>query len=347
MHFFDPGSINGCNSLTFLSVATDNSMLSSLGGLVYNKLRTKLVRYPPGKTGVFTLPSTVQEIDDQAFIGSASLTEVTIPTSVTTIGFLPFQECTNLLNINVLPGNANFTSINGVLFTVDQRELLRYPPAKTGAYAIPHGTEECVGVVFLDNPHLQVVEFPASFQTGTGKPMFQGSLDVRQAIFLGDAPNLQTGISPDVHPNFISYYSNTNSGYATPLWEDYPAIPFAATNYPASAWLSNHGFAPNTDLSLDLNGDGVPLIAALAFGLDPFQNLAGQLPQAQRIGNQLQWPFPATTPGVLYLLSHSSDLLTWSEDQLTFSPPDGQHEVTARYPLNGAEGYLRFDLNMP
>lgn len=76
-------------------------------------------------------------IDDYAFGGISILKSVTIPASVTSISFIPFDDCYNLTNITVSGTNPNYASAGGVLFDITMTTLIEYPAGLAGGYAIP------------------------------------------------------------------------------------------------------------------------------------------------------------------------------------------------------------------
>ncbi|MBD5172745.1 MAG: leucine-rich repeat domain-containing protein, partial [Bacteroidales bacterium] len=78
-----------------------------------------------------TIPNSVTSIGVKAFSYCSSLTSVTIPNSVTSIGFGPFSGCTNLNEIIVAAGNEYYCSENGVLYNYEKTELIQCPGAKT------------------------------------------------------------------------------------------------------------------------------------------------------------------------------------------------------------------------
>ena len=47
----------------------------------------------------------------------------------------------SLANIYVAKDNPHYSSINGILFSKDKKTIVQYPPARTGNYRIPNGTE--------------------------------------------------------------------------------------------------------------------------------------------------------------------------------------------------------------
>ena len=125
-----------CNYLTEINVATDNSNYSSQEGVLFNKGTTALIQYPRGRCGVYTIPSNVICIERFAFY-CCSLTSVTIPQSVASIGEVAFGYSFALTEINVAADNTSFSSIDGVLFNKPQTILIQCPCGKEGVYAIP------------------------------------------------------------------------------------------------------------------------------------------------------------------------------------------------------------------
>ena len=115
--FFD------CTSLKSIEVSDNNKNYSSVDGVLFNKDKTELIKYPSSKTdntyeipdnvtsiGAYafqdcsrltsvTIPNSVTSIGYGAFLGCSSLTSVTIPNSVTSIGSYAFYDCTNLANV--------------------------------------------------------------------------------------------------------------------------------------------------------------------------------------------------------------------------------------------------------
>jgi hypothetical protein len=106
------GTFTGCTSLTAINVEAGNGNYSSQDGVLFNKAKTILIRYPSGKTGnTFIIPNNVTSIESSAF-RQTSLTNITIPDSVTSIGASAFYFCTNLNSITFATGSnipdANF-----------------------------------------------------------------------------------------------------------------------------------------------------------------------------------------------------------------------------------------------
>jgi hypothetical protein len=91
-----------CTSLLAISVATNNPVFTSVGGVLFNRNQTTLFQYPAGSSGtLYVIPNSVTRIQDDAFTGSYSLTSITIGTNVLSIGDGAFSQCYNLARITL------------------------------------------------------------------------------------------------------------------------------------------------------------------------------------------------------------------------------------------------------
>jgi hypothetical protein len=96
VNFIGANSFEGCNSLSRIITASPNMHFQSLDGVLFDADASTLITYPAGKTGIYTVPTTVGTIAELAFAQSHGLTGVTIGDNVTTIGNLAFYQCRNL-----------------------------------------------------------------------------------------------------------------------------------------------------------------------------------------------------------------------------------------------------------
>ena len=128
-----------CNSLTEIKVAEDNKNYSSEEGVLFNKDKTEIIKYPEGKTdNSYTIPNSVTSMLREAFYRCTSLTSIVIPDSVTSIASNAFNSCKSLTEIKVAEDNKNYSSEEGVLFNKDKTEIIKYPEGKTdNSYTIP------------------------------------------------------------------------------------------------------------------------------------------------------------------------------------------------------------------
>jgi len=152
-----------CYSLTAITVDPANASYSSMDGVLFDKSQTTLIQYPGGKSGSYTIPSSVTSLGDYAFRSCPSLVSVTIPASVTSIGILAIGEfCTSLTAITVDAANAYYSSVDGVLFNKSQATLIQYPGGKSGSYTIPASVTSIGYGAFGWCPVLTSVTIPAS-----------------------------------------------------------------------------------------------------------------------------------------------------------------------------------------
>ena len=99
--YLSPSAFAGCSGLTEINVDSSNSKYSSQDGVLFNKDKTSLIKCPEGKTGAFSIPTSVNDIGDAAFYACSKLTSVFIPNSVGRIQNWAFAECSSLTAITI------------------------------------------------------------------------------------------------------------------------------------------------------------------------------------------------------------------------------------------------------
>ena len=116
-----------------------------------------------------SLPEGLLRLEEYAFADCSSLTEVTLPKSLTYFGgrmyyyrHPVFSNTSSLERITVAEGNVTFCSVDGVLFSRDQTELVEYPGGRAGAYTIPEGVTEVRPWAFQNCGKLTELTLPAS-----------------------------------------------------------------------------------------------------------------------------------------------------------------------------------------
>ena len=107
------GAFDGCTSLTSINVASGNNYYSGINGVLFNKKKTELIRYPEGKSQTsYTIPNSVTSIGYAAFAGCTGLASITIPDSVTSIGGYAFCDCTGLKDVYYAGSEAQWKAIS-------------------------------------------------------------------------------------------------------------------------------------------------------------------------------------------------------------------------------------------
>lgn len=91
-----------CFHLTNVNVSPENNYFKSEDGILLNKNGTKIYCYPKAKPNeAYSIPNTVQSINDFQFYECNNLKTVAIPESVTNIGDFAFCQCWNLESVTM------------------------------------------------------------------------------------------------------------------------------------------------------------------------------------------------------------------------------------------------------
>ena len=131
----------------------DSNPLSYAGKLyLNNELVTDLV-----------IPDSVTSIGKYAFYGCRSLTSIMIPDSVTSIGNGAFNRCGSLINIEVSKNNNYYKTIQGNLYSADEKNLILYASAKMDvSFVIPDNVTSIGKDAFYDCRFLTSITIPDS-----------------------------------------------------------------------------------------------------------------------------------------------------------------------------------------
>jgi hypothetical protein len=127
---------------------TNNPAYSSLDGVLFNKRQTTLIQYPGGKTGSYTVLSSVTSIGGGAFYHCINLTNVTIPVSVTSIGFGAFHSCTSLTSVTI--PNCVITIGDGAFFNCTTLASVTIPSSVTNIGYAPFAGCTSLGSITVD-----------------------------------------------------------------------------------------------------------------------------------------------------------------------------------------------------
>ncbi len=157
-----------CSKLKSLKVAKANKTYKSSKGIVYNKKMTKLVSFPSGKGGSYTISDKVSSIANGAF-NSAPLKTLTLgkKTKFTAtknkygMYIKTFGDLRKLKAFKVKSSNKNYSTKKGVLFNKKGTKLLSYPANKGSKYKVPSGVTEIGNVAFF-GMSMKSITVPAS-----------------------------------------------------------------------------------------------------------------------------------------------------------------------------------------
>ena len=142
-------AFNGCTGLSAFTVDNGNTAYASEDGVLFNKAKTTLIKYPTGNSRTsYAIPNSVTTIGDGAFSDCTGLTSIDIPASVTTIGNGAFLDCTGLTSIDIPAsvttiGNGAFLDCTGLT-----RIVISYGVTSIGESAFGF----CTGLTSIDIP---------------------------------------------------------------------------------------------------------------------------------------------------------------------------------------------------
>ena len=103
----------------------------------------------------------ITKISDSAFCSAESLVTVSISSTVTYVTGYTFDSCDMLEEINVAEENTAYKSIDGILFTEDEKTLVMYPANKNcDKYTIPSSVTTIGKMAFESNQGINTVIIP-------------------------------------------------------------------------------------------------------------------------------------------------------------------------------------------
>ena len=174
---------DNCTRLENITVDEKNPNYSSLGGVLFNKDKTELVRYPIGnKAHAYTIPNSVTKIGNTAFSGGSNLFGVTIPNSVTAIGPWVFSGCTGITSIKIpnsvtkignsaFSGCSNLTNITLPDSIESLEDYLFYDCTGIESIIVPDSVKYIKSSVFDGCSNLESITLPKSL-TSVGRAAF-------------------------------------------------------------------------------------------------------------------------------------------------------------------------------
>ncbi|WP_315601476.1 leucine-rich repeat protein [Treponema socranskii] len=205
-------------NLEAFALSGPSNFLSVEGGVLFDKHKTKLIRYPRNKAGTsYTVPSSVEVLGTYSFSVSRNLTSLILPDGLTTVEDLALYACQKLQTVYI---PSSLTSIGSHFLGASKVEDVK----------IPEGVTE-LGSQFLDGcSALKTLELPSTFTSHYGA--FCTGCTALQSVTCKAAapPILQdydfggvilAGVTLKVPADSVSAYQNA------PIWKDFKK-PFVA-----------------------------------------------------------------------------------------------------------------------
>lgn len=210
-----------------------------------------------------SIPDTVERIGDSAFYNCQSLETVIIPSSVSEISYdnPAFSRCISLKNIIVDEDNADFVSVDGVLYSKDLSILYQYPVAKPNTeFAIPDTVEAIGPYAFSGCKSIVSIYVPQSVKI-MGRVSFAYECDVfHNCESLTDITvNVNNGYYKSIDGNLYTKDSKSLLQYANGKQEAEFTVPDYVEN------IGSYAFADSKNLKNVIIPASVVFIEGNAF----------------------------------------------------------------------------------
>lgn len=234
------------SSLSSITVDSNNSYYSSNNGILYNKDKTTIVRYPEAKSGTsFTIPSTVTNVLNNCF-HDTPLTSVTIPSSVTSIAAGFTFSSSSLTTITVNSSNSSYSSDDGVLFNKDKTTIICYPEGKSGtSFTIPSTVKKVEKYCFYYTK-LESITIPSSITSIEIDAFYTSGLKTVKAGWVTPPSFSSTSVfsSKTYSEGILNVPAGSSSNYkSTNYWNKFTNIVEDEPETPVTAQIDGISYA--------------------------------------------------------------------------------------------------------
>ena len=239
-----PDSVTSIGSEAFYNTSYYNDAKNWDNDVLY--IGNHLIKAKETLNGAYEIKKGTLSVAPSAFEDCTSLSSITIPDSVTSIGSEAFLRSSSLSYISVGSANKNYCSVDGVLFNKAKTELMCYPAQKSGvSYTIPNGVTSIDNYAFYNCSSLNSINIPNSV-TRIGDYIFAYCENLTSIAI----PDSVTSIGEKAFNECLSladvYYSGSES--------DWGSITIGSNNYcltEATIHYHEHNF--NSDWIIDVS----------------------------------------------------------------------------------------------
>ena len=186
-----------CDDVARIEVEEGSPYFSSEDGVLFNKDKTALLRYPPEKPdNAYIVPESVREINASAFDGCRHIKEIVLPEGLEDLGRpeTVYGVClaylSSLETIRIDPANQTYAVRNGVLFSKDGKRLIFCPPkVSITEYTLPEDVEEIAESAFADCGSIEKIILGDTL-SALGKWCFSGCSTLRSVSIPGSVKTI-------------------------------------------------------------------------------------------------------------------------------------------------------------
>ncbi len=199
------------------------------------------------------LPQSVTSIETHAFGNCPSLERVYVSSTIVSIKDRAFSGCKD--GIEVDENNPMYSSLDGILFNKEKTILIQAPITLVDDYEIPTTVAEIKAWSFFYCRDIVTLKIPSSV-VSIGDYAFRNCQKLIHFHFEGNAPitfGNNVFIITLSNTNFNITYNESNTGFTTPLWNNYPCFPLSDNKPHAYA---GKDITINEHSSVQLNGNG-------------------------------------------------------------------------------------------
>lgn len=145
-------TFNGLDNLNYIEIEEDNNEYTTIDGVLFTKDLSTLVFISPTRHISYEIPEPVTAIG-ASFEKCTKLKNLTINKNLSSTNLL---YCRTYENIYVNEDNANFASVDGILYSKDLKEVLLVPPMKVNPVLLD-SVEAIATYAFLENINEKII----------------------------------------------------------------------------------------------------------------------------------------------------------------------------------------------
>ncbi|PID87728.1 MAG: hypothetical protein CSB06_03570 [Bacteroidia bacterium] len=167
-----------CKKLIAIEVHGNNKAYTDIDGVLFNKDKTRLIKYPQGKPEAkYVVPNTVLKIGGYSFSDCDHLTRVELPDSLTHIGEYAFELCSNITSFELPDSLTNIGK--GAFYYCNKLKTINIPDSVTNIKEY----------TFKLCQSLQFIAIPAAV-TNIGDAAFAACTDLKTIVSYIDTVDL-------------------------------------------------------------------------------------------------------------------------------------------------------------